>query len=78
MNEIKIVLVMTVRSFKIKPAYEDFDKTKLRDDKYSERRSNGIGVGPTEPRLYRGDRAYQTEKAGAHPSEGYPCYISTV
>lgn len=64
LNEIKVVLIMTARSFEIRPAYEEYDVLKGR---------KGGGRGVT---AYRGDRAYQTERAGAHPSEGYPCRVS--
>jgi len=69
MNEIKVVLVMTVRFFEIAPAYEEFDR--LRHEK-------GGWSGARKPSVYRGDRAYQTEKAGAHPSDGYPSCIAYI
>lgn len=77
MNEIKIVLVMTVRFFEIRPSYEDFYKTQMEGGGWFARLSRNFGLGRKEPGMYRGDRAYQTEKAGAHPSEAYPCYVST-
>lgn len=70
LTEIKIVLAMTARNFDIKPAYEDFDKMKTKAAGWRERL-----FGAQTPGLYRGDRAYQTEKAGAHPSDGYPCRV---
>lgn len=64
MNEIKVVLIMTVRTFDIAAAYDEFDQLQGRDRVTVSLRS------------WKGDRAYQTEKAGAHPSDGYPCRIS--
>ncbi|KAF2014077.1 cytochrome P450 [Aaosphaeria arxii CBS 175.79] len=62
--EIKVVLAMTIRSFDIQPAYEEWDEIhKI-----------------TRTRTVYGNRAYQVEGGGggAHPSERYPCTVQTV
>ena len=78
MTEMKIVLAMTARRFEIKPAYEDFDEMKTMNDGWAKRLARGVGFGDKKTGMYRGDRAYQTEKAGAHPSGGYPCRVSAL
>ncbi|KAK1445970.1 AflN/verA/monooxygenase [Colletotrichum melonis] len=59
--ELRIALVMTVREFVIKPAYEDWDKLHPK---------SGI-------RSVKGNRAYQAVKGGggAHPADGFPVRI---
>ncbi|KAK0377048.1 AflN/verA/monooxygenase [Colletotrichum limetticola] len=61
MLELRIALVMTVREFVIKPAYEDWDKLHPK---------SGI-------RSVKGNRAYQAVKGGggAHPADGFPVRI---
>lgn len=71
-NEIQIALILTLRMFDITPAYEEFDRN----------RRMGVVEGLKakvfgEPvRTVHGDRAYQTEKAGTHPADGYPCRVT--
>lgn len=76
MNELRVLLIMTVRKFVISPAYEDFDKIQADRAGISQRLARVLGLGHKRPRRYHGERAYQTEKAGSHPSEAYPCYVS--
>ncbi|KAL2876119.1 hypothetical protein SGCOL_008658 [Colletotrichum sp. CLE4] len=61
MIELRVALVMTVREFVIKPAYEDWDKLYPK---------SGI-------RSVNGNRAYQAHKGGggAHPADGFPVKI---
>jgi cytochrome P450 len=73
-NEMRTVLVMTARVFDIKPAYEEWDAL--------QEKQMGLGAkilrlvtGPPMKTVH-GDRAYQTEKAGTHPADGYPCRVS--
>ena len=60
MLELKLVLIMTVREFEIKSAYEEWDR--LNPSK-GQKRVNG-------------DRAYQILSGAAHPSDGLPCQVS--
>ncbi|KAK0644877.1 Cytochrome P450 monooxygenase aflN [Lasiodiplodia hormozganensis] len=62
LTEIKTLLVMTLRSFDIKPAYDEWDEM------YPKR-----GV-----KLAMGERAYQVSGGGGgqHPAERYPCRVS--
>lgn len=76
-NELKIVLVLAVRKYDVKPAYEEHDKMKMGSAGRMRQVFGGLEFGAEKIGAYRGDRAYQTEKAGAHPSEAYPCYVST-
>lgn len=60
--ELKVALVMTVRMFDIKPAYEEWDGLHPKE---------GI-------RTVEGNRAYQAELGGggAHPADGFPVRIT--
>lgn len=76
LNEIKIVLILTARTFNVKPAYEEWDRLQEQKRGIWERvaiwtRGEGINT-------VHGDRAYQSEKAGTHPSDGYPCRVELV
>lgn len=71
-NEIQIALVLTVRGFDITPAYDEWDA--VRGGGVWERVKASV-VGE-KVRTVRGDRAYQTEKAGTHPADGYPCRVA--
>jgi cytochrome P450 len=74
LNEIRIVLILAVRKFSIKPAYEEWDDIQTeREASWSKIASRLLGEKLNK---VRGDRAYQTEKAGTHPSDGYPCIVS--
>ena len=75
-NEIRIAMIMTARTFDISPAYDEWDAR--------ERREMGF-VGQLKTRIFgepvktvHGDRAYQTEKAGTHPANGYPFHVKIV
>lgn len=58
--EIKLVLILTLREFRIESAYDEWDKMKL----------------PKGPKTVDGDRAYQILLGAAHPSDGFPCKVS--
>ncbi|KAF2022236.1 cytochrome protein [Aaosphaeria arxii CBS 175.79] len=62
MTTLRVTLVMLVRSFDVKPAYEEWDYL------------HGISL-ESAPK-YEGERAYQAGQSGAHPAEGMPCRIS--
>ncbi|KAF2746813.1 cytochrome P450 [Sporormia fimetaria CBS 119925] len=73
-NEIRIAMIMTVRTFDITPAYDEWDAMqKEKGGVLGKLKAKVLG----EPvKTVHGDRAYQTEKAGTHPADGYPCRIS--
>jgi cytochrome P450 len=67
--ELRIALVMTVRMMRIRPAYEKWDALKKGS------LLGWIGFGKGAKNTINGDRAYQIEKGGAHPANGYPCIV---
>jgi hypothetical protein len=70
-NEIQIALILTLRTFDIAPAYDEWDAA--RKTTIGNLKSKIFG----EPvKTVHGDRAYQTEKAGTHPADGYPCRVT--
>ncbi|MCJ1394721.1 hypothetical protein MMC18_007601 [Xylographa bjoerkii] len=60
MLDVKTVLVMTLREFDIRPAYEEWDKLHP---------SKGMKIVAAE-------RAYLVSHGGAHPADGYPCRVT--
>ena len=62
MLEIKLVLVLTVREFRVESAYEEWDRMRL----------------PRGPKTVEGDRAYQVLLGAAHANDGFPCKVSSV
>jgi cytochrome P450 len=70
-NELRVSLIMTIREFDIQPAYEELDSLRERAlaSQWWPKKSTTIN-------RVDGDRAYQTDTAGAHPSEGYPCRVT--
>ncbi|KAK4235188.1 hypothetical protein C8A03DRAFT_18029, partial [Achaetomium macrosporum] len=60
MTELKAALVMTVRAFEIRSAYEEWDAL--------------VPGREGEARMVNGIRAYQAEKGGggAHPADVFP------
>ena len=73
-NEMRIVMVMTARVFDIKPAYDEWDAMKKKEMGLFANIKRSIMGSPVT--TVHGDRAYQTEKAGTHPADGYPCHVS--
>jgi Cytochrome P450 len=57
---IRIVLVMTIRRFDVRDAYNEWDRLHP---------SKGI-------KRVNGERAYQISSGGAHPADGFPCKVS--
>ena len=57
--ELKLILVMTARTFDIKSVYDEWDKLNPRSG----------------TRTINGDRAYQILSGAAHPSDGLPCRV---
>jgi len=62
--ELKIALVMTVREFSVRPAYEEWDER----------------VGRKGMKTVNGERCYSAEVGGggAHPADGYPCRVDVL
>jgi cytochrome P450 len=73
--ELRVALIMTVRQFDIRPAYAEIDAERARQDGLLGFVLNGRGFFKEPTKTFRGERAYQIEKGGAHPSEGYPCRV---
>ncbi|KAF2111948.1 cytochrome P450 [Lophiotrema nucula] len=74
-TEMRVVLVMTARTFNIKPAYDEWDALQMKNESALKKVGRTIGLVREGPRTYHGDRAYQSDKAGTHPVDGYPCRI---
>ena len=66
---------MTARTFEIKPAYYEWDALQAKNEGAMKKFGRTIGLVKNGPRTYHGDRAYQSDKAGTHPVDGYPCRI---
>jgi cytochrome P450 len=60
--ELRVVLACLVRTFDVKPAYDEWDANR----------------GAKGSRLVRGERVYQVERGAAHPIGGYPCHVTLV
>lgn len=74
--ELRVALLMTVRTIRIKSAYEQWDTMKNVGPVGS--LMAWVGLGKGVKRSINGERAYQIEKGGAHPAEGYPCTVELV
>ncbi|KAG0652542.1 Cytochrome P450 monooxygenase aflN [Hyphodiscus hymeniophilus] len=59
-QDIKVVLALTVREFDVRPAYDEYDR--LHPTK--------------ELKNVAGERAYQIACGAAHPADGFPCKVS--
>jgi hypothetical protein len=78
MNELRVALVMTVRTYHITPAYEEWDAMRAAKEGLGTKLARSLGVKKDSPKPPRGERAYQTSRSGAHPAEGYPCRVTLV
>jgi len=74
--EIKLVLIMTARTFTITPSYEEFDALQQNRKGWFDRNIRGERTREGLSDKYNGDRVFPTEKAGSHPSNSYPCRVS--
>ena len=61
--EVRLILALTMREFKIETAYEEWDEMHPRK-------------GRRAVKTVDGDRAYQILFGAAHPSDGLPCKVS--
>ncbi|KAJ5691516.1 hypothetical protein N7488_012251 [Penicillium malachiteum] len=71
-NEIRVVLAMSLRSFNISPAYDEWDALQLQKEGLVGRLTRQFQK--PVPNTLNGERAYQTELAG-YPKDDYPCRI---
>lgn len=55
----RVVLVMTMREFDFKPAYDEWDRLHAKKGKHT----------------YRNERAYQIEVGASHPADRLPCRV---
>ena len=62
MLEIKVIMAMTAREFKIQPAYDEWD----------------AAHPTIKPKRVRGERAYQIVIGSAHPCDKFPCRVETA
>jgi hypothetical protein len=72
----KIVLVLNAREFDLTPAYQEWDTLQEQNEGWMEKTKRSMGLRSEYPKTVNGDRAYQTEKAGTHPADGYPCRVT--
>ncbi|KAL4750799.1 hypothetical protein BDW72DRAFT_213177 [Aspergillus terricola var. indicus] len=75
-NEMRIVMVMTARTFDIRPAYDEWDAMHAANEGLLPKLARWLGIGSNPLKTVHGERAYQTEKAGTHPADGYPCHVA--
>ena len=62
--ELKIILALTAREFMIVDAYGEWDVK--------------MGTGKREQGGVNGERAYQINRGGGHPSDFYPCRVESL
>jgi cytochrome P450 len=72
MLELRVVLALTIRRFKILPAYDEWDS--LTTKGWLE--SAGFVQKPVQ--LFEGERVYSIEKGAGHPKQGYPCKVTVL
>ncbi|KAF2188050.1 putative cytochrome P450 [Zopfia rhizophila CBS 207.26] len=65
LNEMRIVSIMTVRTFILRPAYEEWDRIQAQNVSLWSKMSSLFGKE-------------EINTAGTHPSDGYPCRVSLV
>jgi cytochrome P450 len=78
LNEMRIVLIMTARTFEISPAYDEWDAEQRVKEGWWTKMMRRVGLKSEEIKTVMGERAYQTSRAGAHPADGYPCRVALV
>ena len=74
----RVILVMTVRTFDTKTAYDEWDALRSNQAGFISRLAQYTGFQDVKPKLVNGERAYQTEKAGTNAIDGYPCRVILV
>ncbi|KAK7184811.1 AflN/verA/monooxygenase [Paraphaeosphaeria sporulosa] len=78
LNELRVVLAMTARTFHVAPAYEEWDAICAANQGVARTLATKLGLTRDAPKPPRGERAYQTSRSGAHPAERYPCRVTLV
>ena len=73
--ELRTVLILTARTYEISPAYEEWDEIQERKMTWFRRVAQRIGLTGSKIQTVNGSRVFQTERAGTHPSAGYPCRV---
>jgi len=76
LNELRVILVMAARTLTISPAYNEWDDMQLNERGSLQKLIAWAGVYKEEIKTVKGERAYQTARAGGHPADGYPCRVS--
>jgi len=72
----RIVLVLTAREFDLTPAYQEWDALQEQNEGWMKKTRRSMGLMSNYPKTVHGDRTYQTEKAGTHPADEYPCRVT--
>jgi hypothetical protein len=75
-NELRVVLIMTARTFNVRPVYEEWDASEKDKEGVFTGLLRSFGVKGDTCKQVWGERAYQTMKSGARPADGYPCRVS--
>jgi cytochrome P450 len=78
LNELRVVLAMTVRTFHIAPAYEEWDAITVANESLVTKLARKLGLKKDVLEYPRGERAYQRMKNGAYPADGYPCRVTLI
>lgn len=73
-NELRVAIILTCRDLEIRDAYDDFDAKRDSELGFVEKTKRKLFGQPI--RTVHGERAYQTDSAGLHPANGYPCYVN--
>jgi cytochrome P450 len=73
--ELRVALVMTVRTFRIEPAYEEWDAARPQGMIGNLLENLGLKDGRRE---LDGEMVYPIEKGGSNARDGYPCRITLL
>ncbi|CAI6320752.1 unnamed protein product [Periconia digitata] len=75
-NELRIILVLTARSFDIIPAYKEWDTMRRGRDTLVKRLFQWRRPKEGIPNTIFGETAYPTARSGGYAADGYPCRVS--
>lgn len=78
LHELRVVLVLTARTFEITPAYDEWDAEQRANERWVRKMARRVGLVGEDIKTVMGERAYQSSRPGAHPADGYPCRVSLV
>lgn len=76
LTELRLALAMMVRTFSVKPVYEEWDAIKPKSLVHC--LLEGIGLSKKGVSTVDGDRAYLIERGGAYPKDLYPCKVEVL